>query len=275
MLPNGITVAIVAQDEEDRIGEAIDSARWADEVLVVDGGSRDRTREVAAARGARVVDHPWEGYAAQKNRAAALARHRWVLGLDADERVSPELAAELKAVLARSGGGEASPVAYTVPRRMVYLGRPMRGCGFWPDRRARVFLVGAARWEGDDPHDRLVAAGPVGHLRGELLHFSYRDLSDHLARIDRHSRDWARSAHARGRRAGLGDLLLRPPAFFAWRLLAGRGFLDGWRGVVACGLGATYVLLRFARLRALSEGVEAAPRKATAGGRGPRGEGVG
>ncbi len=239
-----LTVTIVAQDEADRVGRAVESVRWADEVLVVDGGSRDDTVAVARAAGARVVEHAWEGYARQKNHAVALARHDWVLGLDADEWVGPELAASIRRAVATPG----PHVAFSCNRRNHYLGRPVRWCGWYPDRRVRLFHRAHGRWIGPDPHDRVETAGPVAHLAGDLLHDSYRDREDHRRSIERLAAAWAESMHARGRRARPWDRL-RPAAHFLKNYLLRLGFLEGYRGLLICGYGARHVARRHRLLR--------------------------
>ncbi len=247
-----LSVVLVAQNEADRLLDTLRSVAWADEVVVVDGGSHDGTQEVALAWGARVVENPWPGYAAQKNFAFSQARSDWILGLDADERVNETLARSIQEAISHEDS-PGNPIGYTLNRRMIYLGRPLRGGGFWPDRRLRLVRRGRGTWEGPDPHDHLVVEGPTGHLDGELLHASYRDLGDHLSRLARHARTGSEGALLAGRRAGWTDLLLRPPVFFLWRFLGRGGFRDGWRGAVACGMGAFYIFLRFAFLKIRSE----------------------
>ena len=239
-----LSVTIVAQDEEDRLGAAIRSVAWADEVLVVDDG-RDRTREVAGELGARVVEHPWAGYAAQKNVAMEAATHDWVFGLDADERVSPELAAGIEGVLAAPG----DRVAFECNRRNHYLGRPVRWCGWYPDRRVRLFDRRSGRWIGPDPHDTVHAEGPVGRLDGDLLHDSYRSVEDHRRSIGRLSESWAVGQAERGRRTGPWDLTLRPAGHFLKNYLLRLGFLEGYRGVLICSMGAYHVYRKYDALR--------------------------
>lgn len=239
-----LTVTIVAQDEADRIGRAVESVRWSDEVLVVDGGSSDDTVAVARAAGARVVENPWEGYAAQKNHAVTLASHDWIFGLDADETVSTELAASVRAALADPG----DHVAFTCNRRNHYLGAPVRWCGWYPDRRFRLFHREHGRWIGPDPHDRVEADGPTAHLAGDLLHDSYRSVADHRRSIERLATSWAESKHAAGRRVRPWDRL-RPAAHFLKNYLLRLGILEGYRGILICGYGALHVARRHRLLR--------------------------
>lgn len=231
-----LSVVIVARDEADRIGDAIRSVAFADEVLVLDSGSTDGTVAIAEGLGARVLRTDWPGFVAQKNRGLAEARGDWVLSLDADERVSPALAAELPVALAGSSAG------WTVPRLNLWLGHPLRHGHWYPDRRLRLVRRDRARWVGADPHDRLEVDGPVGVLRGDVVHLPYRSLGDHLARIDRYTKIDARDG-------GWADVLVRP----AWHFWSGyvfrAGFLDGLPGLYVALLGALYVALKWGRRR--------------------------
>ena len=240
-----ISACIVACDEEDRLPACLDSLGFCDEILVVDSHSRDRTRELAAARGARVLERDWPGHVAQKEFAIRQASHDWVLCVDADERVSRELAAEI-ARLRETGFDGFS--GYTFARLSSYLGREIRHGTWYPDWKLRLFDRRRGRWGGRDPHDRVEVEGPTRRLAGELLHDPYRSFAEHLATIDRYTTTMADQLHAEGRRARVVDLLLRPPLrfldFYVWR----RGFLDGWRGFLLALCAAHYVRLKYWKL---------------------------
>ncbi len=240
-----ISVCVIAQDEEDRIGACLESAAFAAELLVLDGGSRDRTREVAASLGARVEERPFDGFASQRAAAIRLARHDWVLALDADERVSPELAREVQELFA---AGAPSRPGYSVPRRAWYLGRWIRGGGWYPDRKLRLFDRRRARCAGREPHDKVLLDGPAGRLRGDLLHYPYRDLADHVARMDRYTSAAARAMHAEGRRWPLLRMLVSPPLRFWKSWLLRGGFRDGAAGLVLAVLAGVYEAVRYAKL---------------------------
>jgi len=231
-------------NEEDRLGDCLRSVDFADEWIVIDSHSTDRTREVAAELGARVIERDWPGHVEQKNFALDQAAHDWVLCIDADERVSPELRASMLAALARSE----LPVGFECARRTWYLGRWIRHGGWYPDRKLRLFRRSEARWGGTNPHDHVKTTGRVERLDGDLLHYSYRSISDHLKTIDFFTTIAAREKHARGRRVGLLDLVGRP----LWKLLRmyvlKAGFLDGVAGVVIAITGAYYVFLKYAKL---------------------------
>lgn len=226
-----ITVVIIAGNEQSRIADAVRSASWADEVLVLDSESSDGTVDAARGAGARVVVEPWRGYGAQKNRAAELAANDWVFSLDADERIDRELAAAM-----RSLPDSPSAAAYAVRRRNRFAGRPIRR---WPwswDRTVRLYDRRLARFSERSVHESLEVQGRTGELPGVLEHFSYRGWDDLLARQVRYARLGAEDAHARGRAPRAGDLWLRPAATF-WRHWVGRGYMlggrEGWRLSVA------------------------------------------
>lgn len=243
MLP--VTACIIAYDEEAKIEDCLRSVAFCAERLVVDSHSKDRTRELATALGARVIERDWPGHIEQKNFAIDQATTEWVLCLDADERVTPELRARIEAVLA-------APAAdgYTVNRRNIYLGAWIRGGGFYPDRKLRLFRRGRGRWGGVNPHDhvRLDPAGTIVHLGGDLEHLTYDSIADHLKTIDYFSTIAAGEKLSRGQRLVTLQLLLNPPFKFFKMFVLQAGFVDGWRGLIVAALGAFYVFLRYAKL---------------------------
>ncbi|MGI9590527.1 MAG: glycosyltransferase family 2 protein [Myxococcota bacterium] len=251
-----LSACIIACDEEDRIGPCLDSLAFCDERLVVDSHSRDRTREIAAAHGARVIERDWPGHVAQKEFAIREAKHDWVLCVDADERISDTLRREIETLRAQGFPGHAG---WRMPRLSSYLGRWIRHGSWYPDRQLRLFDRQSGRWAGRDPHDRVELEGSVGLLGGELLHHPYRDFADHLRTIDRYSATQAELLFQEGRRARLSDLVLRPLwRFFRFYVLE-RGFLDGWRGFLMACLAAHYVRLRWTRLWLLAREQELGP----------------
>jgi glycosyltransferase involved in cell wall biosynthesis len=248
-----LTACIVALNEEDRIGPCLDSLVFCDEIVVVDAHSSDRTRELARARGAAVIERDWPGHVAQKEFAVRQASHDWVLCVDADERVSRALRAEIESL---RDAGFPERAGWRMPRLSSYLGRWIRHGSWYPNHQLRLFDRRRGRWTGRDPHDRVELEGPVGTLRGELLHHPYRDLAEHLATIDRYSSIGAGLLHEEGRRARWLDLALRPPwRFFRFYVLQA-GMLDGWRGLVMAGLTAHYAGLKWLKLWLLERGSE-------------------
>jgi len=242
-----ISACIVAMDEEQRLGACLDTLDFCDEVLVVDSHSSDGTRELAAARGARVIERDWPGHVAQKEFAIRAARHEWVLCVDADEVLSGPLRDEILA-LARAGLGTGGAAGYDFPRCTYYFGRWIRHGTWYPDRQLRLFDRRRGRWGGHDPHDRVELVGPRASLSGELLHWPYRELSEHLQTIDGYTTTMARGLFERGRRASAFDLWLRPLVRFLRFYVLKLGFLEGWRGLWLACVAAHYVRLKYAKL---------------------------
>ena len=239
-----LSLVVIAKDEERAIARCLASVPFADEVLVLDSGSGDDTVGVATRAGARVITTDWPGHVAQKNRGLELASEPWVLSLDADEWLSDEAAGALRAALASSSEN----VGFSFPRCSDWLGRTIRHGRWYPDRKIRLVRRGRATWVGDDPHDRLEVDGPVAALHGDIRHVPYRDLSDHLATIDRYSRLHAESLAARGVKGRWWDVAARPPLHFVDAYLLRRGFLDGVPGLALASLGSTHVLCKWLRL---------------------------
>ncbi len=240
-----VSVTVITLNEAANIDGCLDSVSWADEVLVVDSGSTDDTADRARARGARVVVKDWPGYAAQKNFAAEQAAHDWILSLDADERVTPDLAREIEAAL---GSGPAM-AGYRIPRVAWHLGRWIRTTDWYPDYQLRLYDRRRAQWKPKRVHESVAADGAVGQLAHELQHYAYRDLGHHLQTMDRYTTLAAEEMFESGRRASMLDLLLHPPAAFARNYLLRRGFTDGTAGLVISAMNAHYVFLKFAKLR--------------------------
>jgi glycosyltransferase involved in cell wall biosynthesis len=248
-----LSCCIIAMDEEDRIEDCLASVAFCDEIVLVDSHSSDRTRELAAARGARVVERDWPGHVAQKEFAIRAATHEWVLCVDADERVSDELRAEIEALRA---SGFPRHAGWRCPRLSNYLGTWVRHGTWYPDRQLRLFDRRRARWGGHDPHDRveLEPGATCGELAGDLFHHPYRSFADHLATIDQYTTLMARGMFARGRRTGLAELFVRPWVRFARFYFLKRGFLLGKKGLVLALLAAHYVRLKYMKLLVLERG---------------------
>ena len=258
-----LSVCIVCCNEAENIVDCLQSVRWADEIVVVDSGSADATVELAQGLTDRVVHHDWEGYVRQKNYALGLASHEWVLCIDADERVSPELAQEIQNELARIAAGEPRAVGFTMPRKVRYFGRWILHGGWYPDRKLRFFRKSAGSWGGVDPHDHLRVDGKVAALKGDLLHFSFRDMRDHLDTINNFTSVAAREKQAGGRKHALLHMLLNPPIRFLRMYVLKRGFLDGMPGFICAVLGSYYVFLKYAKLWELEREGSHNPPEAT------------
>ena len=237
-----LSVAMISFNEEHVIRRTLTAVReLAAEIIVVDSHSTDATREIAAELGARVFEEDWKGHIAQKSSALAKCTEPWILSLDCDEVVSPELAAAIvRAVRDPDADG------YMVNRRTIYLGRALKH--MWqPDWKLRLVRRDASpAWGGYDPHDSLSIRGEVRKLRpGVLDHYSYADLNDHFTRLVGYARIAASSYHERGQRAGLGKLLFSPVAGVLKSYVLRGGFLDGMPGLIAAGSKYVYVLLKY------------------------------
>lgn len=247
-----LAACIITHNEAERIGPCIEALKFCDEIIVVDSHSTDATREIAARLGARVIERDWPGYRSQKQFATNAAGCDWVLSVDADERVTPALRAQIEALRA---GAFAGARGWTISRLTEYFGKFLRHGNAWPDRQIRLYDRRAARWVGYEVHEKIAVDGKVGALAAPLEHYAYRNLDDHLARLDRYASLMAAQMHAAGRRAGVAQVLLNP----AWRLFRGlvikRGALDGWRGWLFHIAEAGYVRRKYLRLWALTRGL--------------------
>jgi glycosyltransferase involved in cell wall biosynthesis len=241
-----ITACVVAKDEEEKIGACLESlAGVADEMVVLDSGSTDRTLEIARAHGATVAHQDWLGMAEQKNAAVALASHDWILNLDCDERLSPALAASIKAEKERLGRAP----AYWLERRTRYVYRYLDHA-WYPERRVRLYDRTRCKHEGHGPHDHVVVTGgEAQELAGDILHDSFDSISDHLRTIDAYTELAARELVAQGRRVGPLTPFLRG-AWTGFRVyVLKRGFLDGFAGASAAFLSGVHVFAKYAKVR--------------------------
>jgi glycosyltransferase involved in cell wall biosynthesis len=250
-----LSVAIIALNEEARIRACLESVAWADEIVVVDSGSSDGTPAIAREFTDRVLSRAWTGYSDQKNFALDQCRSEWILSLDADERVSEALRAEIRATLA----GQPGAAGFLIPRQNVFQGRWIRHGGFYPDHQLRLFRRGRGVFSPHAVHESVRVDGPVGRLRAPLVHQSYRGVDDFVTRANRYSELAARELAARGAGGSLADLLVRPFWRFASGYVLRAGFLDGWRGFVLAVLYAYYVFLRAAKVRERQLGGLGAP----------------
>lgn len=238
-----ITATVVTLNEERNIARAIESLRCADEVVVVDCGSTDRTCEIAVRLGARVIEEPWRGYARQKNFAAGVAEYEWILSIDADESITEELEAEiltLKKDGARFDG-------YSFPRLAQYLGRWIRHSGWYPDRKVRLYDRRKAEWVGEFVHESVRVNGTVGELQGNLLHYTCASLSEHLRTLDRYTSLAARELAAQGKAVTMRRLTMDPAWTFFRTYVLQRGFLDGRQGLAIAWMAALYTFLKYAK----------------------------
>lgn len=241
-----ISAVLITFNEEANIEAALRSLEGiADEIVVVDSFSTDRTVRLAREFTDRVVQRKWTNYSDQKNYADGLAVHPWILSLDADERLSRELRGELLALKS----GEPSCAGFSMPRLVFYLGRWIKHCGWYPDRKVRLFRREAARWEGEYVHETLAVRGEVRRLKGPLHHFTYRSIGEHLARLDKFADLGAQKLYAQGRKSRWYHLLVLPFSRFIKSYVLKRGFLDGFAGMVVSVLNGYSIFVRYAKLR--------------------------
>ena len=243
-----LSVTVIAWNEEERLRACLESVAWADDLVVIDSGSSDKTVAIAREFTDRVLFHAWTGYGAQKNFAIGLCRGDWVLSLDADERVSEPLRAEIVATLA----AEPAVAGFLIPRQNFFQGELIHHGGWSPDYQLRLVRRGRGLYSERLIHESLQVEGPVGRLAGHLVHQSYRGIEDFVARANRYSELAARELAAAGRGGSLVDLLLRPVWRFLSMYVLRAGFLDGSRGLVLAALYAHYVFVRAAKVRELA-----------------------
>jgi glycosyltransferase involved in cell wall biosynthesis len=245
-----ITVSMISGAEASRIGRALESvAGWTSEIIVVlNEDVKDDTEAIARRFGARVFLEPWKGYVAQKASAAEKATQEWVLGLDADEVVSPELRAELESLFTGKPGAPAF-AACSFARLTMFCGRWIRHGDWYPDRTTRLWRKNLAEWGGVDPHAKLLIQGEVQKLRGDLLHYNAESIDRQIAKISGFSSDFVRHQQATGRRATWPDLVLRPAWRFVRSYFIRLGFLDGWQGWYIAWMTAFQTATRYAKVR--------------------------
>ncbi len=220
-----LSAIIITKDEAANIGACLDSLAFCDERIVVDCGSSDGTMMLAKEKGARVAAHGWKGFGEQKNYALSLAQGDWVLSIDADERVTPELAQAIRAAIE-----DQRVVGYEIPRQSSFLGRMMRHSGWFPDRVLRLFRRGKARFSDDVVHERVVCDGPVARLNAPLLHYPVVRLEDAIRRMDSYSTLGATQLAASGRRVSIMTGVAHGAFAFLRTYVLRLGFLDGAPG---------------------------------------------
>lgn len=248
--PLPLSLIVITRDAAAELADCLASAAFAAEAIVVDSGSRDDTVAIAQRAGARTIDHAWSGYGPQKNFAVAQARHDWVLCLDADERVTPELAASIRALF--GGGAAVAAAAYAMPRRNRFLGRWLAHGEGYPDWNVRLFDRRRARWTDDPVHEHVVADGRVERLQGDLQHASAESIEAYIAKQNRYTSLQAAAMHARGERAGALRIACSPVARFIRFYVLKLGFLDGIAGFAHVAIGAFASFLKYVKLRALN-----------------------
>ncbi|PYV03746.1 MAG: glycosyltransferase family 2 protein [Acidobacteria bacterium] len=238
-----LSATIIAHNEAANIARAIRSLSVADEIIVVDAGSTDGTQKIAGGLGARIIEHAWPGFAAQKNFASDQARYDWVLSLDADE----ELDATAQDSVRQWKGSEPQANAYRLARRARYLGRWILHSGWYPDYKLRLFDRRRGRWQGSYVHESAVADGPVETLPGEILHYTCDSLDEHRKRVEFYTELAAREMLDRRETAGFLRRAFTPPWTFVNTYFFRLGILDGRQGFLIAWMAARYVRRKYAK----------------------------
>jgi glycosyltransferase involved in cell wall biosynthesis len=245
----GLSVIVITKNEASRIGDCLASVQFADEIIVLDGCSTDATADIARAHGAQVHQAAdWPGFGPQKNRVLALATQPWVLSIDADERVTPELQAEIVQTLARP-----SYDGYQIARLSEFCGKKIRHSGWWPDYVVRLFRRELGTFDNVPVHEQVLVQGRVGKLKTWFLHFPFDDLEALVTKINRYSSDAAQMMALKGRRVGVFGLITHSVWTFIRIYLLRRGFLDGRHGFVLAVTAASGSFLRYSKLMFLNE----------------------
>lgn len=236
-----ISATVITLNEEHNIADALKSLRWADEIIVVDSESTDRTIEIARQFTDRVFVRQWPGFSSQKNFAAEQALNQWIFNLDADERVSDELVREIEAL---KNGPEPDAAGYEMPRLTFYLGRWIRHSGWYPDHKLRLYRRDAGGFRGEYVHESVEVRGKVARLKGDILHYTIRNSSEHHLRLDRYTTLAAEDRIRAGKTTTLAALLLSPVLAFVRSYFLRLGFLDGIQGLAIAWFAAHYVFLK-------------------------------
>ncbi|MBI5682752.1 MAG: glycosyltransferase family 2 protein [Deltaproteobacteria bacterium] len=245
-----ISVTIIALNEEENIRACLESVKWADEILVSDSGSSDRTVAICKEYGSQVFIDSWYGFGKQKNLIAGRAKNRWILNIDADERVTDGLKAEIEQVLTAN-----DCEGYYIPRKNFFGNKWIRYCGWYPDYNLRLYRKDKGVFNERAVHEAVQINGKISYLKNHLEHYTYRDISDYLKRMDRYSTLAAEEMFKKGRQIGLLGLVLKPCLTFLKIYFFKRGFLEGYTGLVLSGLYASYTLSKYAKLREMQNGM--------------------
>ncbi|GAB4535109.1 MAG: glycosyltransferase family 2 protein [Thermodesulfovibrionia bacterium] len=245
-----LSVAIITHNEEKNIRDALESVEWANEIVVVDSFSNDRTVEICREYTDRVFSIEWSGFANQKNMAISLTTMPWVLVLDADERVTEGLRDEIVSILKDKPEKD----GYYIARKNFFSGRWIRHGGWWPDYTLRLFRRDKGRFEDREVHEAVKVDGEVGYLKNPLEHHTYKDINDFLKRMELYSSLSAKELYKNKRMANILDIIFRPPATFLRMLILQLGFLDGLYGIILAYLYSLYTYKKYSKLRKLWKG---------------------
>lgn len=240
MIP--VSVAIITKNEEKNITDALESVREFDDIVIVDSFSSDRTAEICGLYTGRIFQREWQGYARQKQMAVDLAKNEWVLILDADERVTPELREEI-----RSSVSDSSCRGFYIPRKSFFLGKWVRHSGWWPDYVLRLFRKDSGRLDDRHVHEKVVLNGKAGRLMNPLIHMAYRSIGEFLYKADRYSTLAAIELKKENRHVNPASFIFRPVITFLKIFLIRQGFRDGVNGLILSLLYSYYTFLKYVK----------------------------
>jgi glycosyltransferase involved in cell wall biosynthesis len=243
-----ISAFIICCNEERNIERCLNGISWCDEIVVVDSGSTDRTLEIAKGFTSKIHQRPWPGYVAQKQFALAQCTSEWVLNVDADEVVSPELREQILAALADSSAEAQRVDGYLLSRVVFYLNRWWRSGGWYPEYRLRLCRRAKTIWGGEDPHEKASVAGETRRLNGELQHFTYSSISNQVQSLNKFADTSAQTMFRKGVRSSWAKIFFRPPARFFKFFVLRAGFREGFPGFIVACLEANYVFLKYVKL---------------------------
>jgi len=246
---SNLSVIVITHNEEENIIECLQSVSWANEIIVVDSQSTDNTVERAKQFTPKVFVTEWKGYGGAKNYALSKATSKWILWLDADERVTPELANEIKSIVENK---HEEFTAYEVPRRAYFLGKWIKHCGWYPGYVVRLFKRDEAEFNNSRVHEKLKVGGKIGTLKNDLLHFTDQTLFHYVDKFNRYTTLAAEDLFDKGKKISLYDLTIRPLYLFIKMFILRLGFLDGMHGFVLSILSANYVFVKYAKLREIN-----------------------
>ncbi|MEW6412295.1 MAG: glycosyltransferase family 2 protein [Candidatus Zixiibacteriota bacterium] len=240
-----LSVVIISKNEERNIARCLASVSWADEIILIDSQSQDETVNIAQQYKAKVYSPEWKGYGAAKKEGVKRASSDWILSIDADEEVSPQLRDEIREVLSSDGAGS----GYYLKRKTLFLGRWIKHCGWYPDYVLRLFRKSRGDFDGAFVHEKVVVEGEIGHLNNELLHYSYPTLEEYFRKFDWYTSLGARETVRKGTSAGWFDIVVKPPLAFVSRYVLRQGFRDGLEGFLISVLSALAVMVKYAKAR--------------------------
>ncbi len=238
-----VSIIIITHNEEKNILACLESVKWADEIVVVDSFSTDNTKKLAEESGANVLQVEWQGYGKQKNYALSCASMNWILSLDADERVTPELAEEIQEITQNPQAD-----GYQICRKAYFLGKWIRHSGWYPDYCLRLFRRDKAVFAEKPVHEYVQLNGRMGQLKGAMLHYTDNDLKSYLIKLQRYTTLAADELRAKSKKASLGDLITRPMFIFLKMYILKKGFLDGMHGFILAILSSFYVFVKYAKV---------------------------